>query len=102
VKDAQRLVDPAGEVVCELGDAGDGGAGVDESEAVVVLAAAVREHGRVVAAAEQAPDGDGVVFVAGLGDQLVGLALDKLLRVRSLGVWVICQRSWSRRATLGT
>lgn len=103
VQDAQRLVDPASEVVREPGDAGDGGAGVDEREAVVVLAAAVREHGRIVAATEQAPDGDRVVFGARLGDQLVGLAFDKLLRMRLCGVCVlICQRSWSRRATLGT
>lgn len=52
VQDAQRLVDPAGEVVRELGDAGNGGARVDEGEAVVVVAAAVREYGRVVAATE--------------------------------------------------
>jgi len=75
-QDAQRLVQPAGEVLDELGDAGNGRAGVDEGEGVVVIAAAVREHGRVVSAAEQTPYGDGLVFVAGASDQLVRLALD--------------------------
>lgn len=102
VQDAQRLVDPAGEVVRELGDSGDGGAGVDEGESVVVLAAAVCEDGRVVAATEQAPDSDRVVFGARLRDQFVGLAFDKFLRVGLCGMCVlICQRSSGRRMTLG-
>jgi hypothetical protein len=42
----------------------------------------VREHGRVVAATEQAPDRDRIVFGARLRDQLVRVAFDKLLRMQ--------------------
>ncbi len=45
VHDAQRLVQPVCVFADELGDAGNGRAGVDEGEAVVVVAAAVREYG---------------------------------------------------------
>jgi hypothetical protein len=75
VQDAQRLVNPSREVADELGDTGNGCAGVDKSKSVVVSAAAVGEDSAVVAAAEKAPDGDGVVFAPGLADQLVRLAL---------------------------
>ncbi len=44
VHDAQGLADPLREIRDELSDAGDGGPGVDERQAVVVLAATVREH----------------------------------------------------------
>jgi len=100
VQDAQRLVDPAGESCANSATPGTAVPGVDERQAVTVLAAAVRKHCRVVPAAEQTPDGDRVVLGASLGGQLVGLAFDKLLRMRSPGVLVRCQRSWSRRATL--
>jgi hypothetical protein len=66
----------------ELDHAGNGRASVEEGEAVVVLAAAVGEDGRIVASAEQAPHGNGFVLCAGSGDQLVRLAFDKFLRVR--------------------
>jgi hypothetical protein len=95
VQDSQRLIQPPSEGMDELDHAGNGCAGVEEGEAVVVLAAAVGEHGGVVASAEQAPHGDGFVLCARSGDQLVRLALDKLLRVGSL---LIGQCSWSRRA----
>jgi hypothetical protein len=102
VQDAQRLVDPVREVVREPGDAGNGGAGVDEGEAVVMLATAMREYGGVVPAAEQAPHGYWVVFGAGLSDQFVGLVFDNLLRVQLYGVcMLIYQRSSGRRTTLG-
>ena len=79
----------------ELDHAGNGRAGVEKGEAVVVLAAAVGEHGGIVASAEQAPDSDGFVLGVGSGDQLVRLAFDKFLGMGSL---LIGQCSWSRRA----
>jgi hypothetical protein len=75
VQDAQRLVNPSREVADELGDTGNGCAGVDKSKSVVVPAAAVGEDCTVVAPAEKAPDGDGIVFAPGSADQLVRLAL---------------------------
>jgi hypothetical protein len=103
VQDTQRLVDPPREVVGELGDTRNGGAGVDESESVVVLTAAVREYSRVITATEQAPDRDRAVFGARLRDQLVRVAFDKLLRMQLYRVCVlICQCSSGRRATLAT
>lgn len=102
MQDTQRLVDPAREVARELDDAGNGGAGVDKSKAAVVLTAAVREYGRIVAATEQAPDRDRVMFGTRLRDQLVRVAFDKLLRMQLYRVcFLICQRSSGRRMTLG-
>lgn len=75
VEDAQRLVNPSCEVADELGDTGNGCAGVDECKPVVVPAAAVGEDDTVVASAEKAPDGDGIVFAPGSADQLIRLAL---------------------------
>ena len=60
VQDSQRLIQPPSEGMDELDHAGNGRAGVEEGEAVVVLAAAVGEHGGVVAPAEEAPRDDGL------------------------------------------
>jgi hypothetical protein len=83
----------------ELDHARNSRAGVDEGESVVVVAAAVGEHGGVIASAEQAPHRDRLVLGASTTDQFVRLALDKFLRVRRA---LIGQRSRSRRGASGT